>query len=82
MLYLDTRVKGTKINNTTGKAVVMKHKEYVTGVVTGVLAAALAAGGLKLCTSESKWECSGGFSARRKSRISGETDRSGISGGC
>lgn len=46
MLYLDTRVKGTKINNTTGKAVVMKHKEYVTGVVTGVLAAALAAGGL------------------------------------
>ena len=45
MLYLDTRVKGTKINNTTGKAVVMKHKEYVTGVVTGVLAAALAAGG-------------------------------------
>lgn len=46
MLYLDTRVKGTKINNTTGKAVVMKHKEYVTGVVTGVLAATLAAGGL------------------------------------
>ena len=46
MLYLDTKVKGTKINNTTGKAVVMKHKEYVTGVVTGVLAAALAAGGL------------------------------------
>ena len=46
MLYLDTRVKGTKINNTTGKAVVMKHKEYMTGVVTGVLAAALAAGGL------------------------------------
>ena len=46
MLYLDARVKGTKINNTTGKAVVMKHKEYVTGVVTGVLAAALAAGGL------------------------------------
>ena len=46
MLYLDTRVKGTKINNTTGKAVVMKHKEYVTGVVTGVLATALAAGGL------------------------------------
>ena len=46
MLYLDTRVKGTKINNTTGKAVVMKHKEYVTGVVTGVLAAALAEGGL------------------------------------
>lgn len=75
MLYLDTRVKkGTKINNTTGKAVVMKHKEYVTGVVTGVLAACTCSRWVKLCTSESKWECSGGFSAREKSRISGETD--------